>query len=828
MSNQIEKANDYVFGTARGPTPASVLVVGESFGQNEQRQGIPFVGASGKELEKMLEQAGFQSDNIRYTNVVNARPPGDKADAWFCSSKADAVKRGVEEFFGQYPHDVIHFGLEKLRQELEDTRPELVIAVGNAALWAMTGAWGITKWRGSLMRVNGPVGAYPIPCVPTYRLAAILKQWSWRYIAIHDFRYAAAQIPSPIPEPDWNFITGPSFDGAIDYLDWLLACASEYPYRIAADIETRGGQIACIGLATDFDTAICLPFLSVSSSNGSYWAEDSEVEVVHRVMQILTHRNISVVWQNGIYDLQYIFWNWGFIANIADDTMIMQHSAFPGALPKGLDFLASMYCEYRYYWKDEGKEWDAKTPEDTLWRYNCLDACRTYEIAPVLEDTLRKLELTHIYQHSMNLHEPVLFMVLNGVRIDETARGQMAMEITNAMQEVQAWIDYVVEEEINVRSPKQLQKLFYDQIGIPAVKHPQTGRPTLNEEALKKISKKHPLLSPLTDRILVMRSAGVFSGTFLSASIDNDKRIRCQFHISGTETGRFSSTKNAFGGGTNLENIPRPRDQENTTPILKFPNIRQLFIPDPGYLIADFDLDRADAHIVAWEAGDEELKEFFRTGVDIHLANAFRINGEQLPPIEELQEDHPKYEGHLAPRKLQRQFAKNFCHGTNYGGKEKSVAAAVSQVWGLEGITETQVRNAQDQWFEQHPAIADWHEKVEYELMTKRRITTIFGRTRFYFDRINYSILHQALAYLGQSPVADVINKGLRQVYQDLPWCQLLLQNHDSIVVQFPKDNAVERAEEIKSRLRIHIPYDDPLTIPVGYKWSEESWGSVK
>lgn len=813
-------------GGPKGPTPARIMVVGEAFGAEESRQGIPFVGQSGQELDRMLAQANFDPTQIRFTNVVNKQPPRNDISEWFCSSKAKARDAGVSELNKKYPKEIILLGLELLEEEIRANEPELIIALGNTALWALTGEWGITKWRGSLMQATA--FGLTTTVVPTYHPAAILRQWSWRHIAIHDLRYAFQQIPAPIPEPEWKFILRPSMTEVMGFLDWIIRVANEGKIEIAGDTETRGGQIACIALAISTDTATCIPFLSTAATDGSYWTLDQEAAVVAKLAQVLTHRNVYVIWQNGAYDLQYIANNWRFIANFSDDTMLMQHAAFPGALPKGLDFLASMYCNWRHYWKDEGKEWDKSMPEDRLWRYNCLDAVRTFEVAQVLRPALDKMQVTHVYEHTLSLIEPTLFMMMNGVRIDKHNRTQMANELFFAMSDVQAWINFVLEEEINVKSPKQLQKLFYDQIGLPVIRHRQTGRPTLNEDALQKISDRHPLLSPLTDRILALRSAGVFSGTFLAAPIDPDGRIRCQFNVAGTETGRFSSTKNAFGGGTNLENIPRPRDQESETPILHFPNIRSLFVPDPGYVIADFDLDRADAHIVAWESGDSQLKEMFRRGTDIHLANAYDIWGLDRPPLGELHPADPAYKVHRKGMERQRQFAKNFCHGTNYGGKERAILAAVSQVYGLGQLSLAQVKAAQDQWFDRHPAIADWHTDVELRLMSERKITTIFGRTRHYFDRIDHSIIHQALAYLGQSPVADVINKGLRRVYDELPWCQLLLQNHDSIVVQFPADNAEERVEEVRQRLLIPIPYEDELIIPVGWKMSEVSWGAVR
>lgn len=251
------------------------------------------------------------------------------------------------------------------------------------------------------------------------------------------------------------------------------------------------------------------------------------------------------------------------------------------------------------------------------------------------------------------------------------------------------------------------------------------------------------------------------------------------------------------------------------------PNVRKFFVPDPGYVICDTDLDRADLQVVVWEANDDELKKALRLGVDLHLYNGMILEGMEPPPIEELVESHPNYHDHRARYAKQRQLAKSFIHGTNYGGSPRTMAAAAA-------CTVHIAEKLQERWFSAHPGIKEWHKRTEYLLQTTRTITNKFGYRRVYFDRIE-GLLPEALAWVPQSTVAIYINKIWDAVVTQIPDVQVLLQVHDSIVWQAPK----ERFDEIKEEFRriasgIQIPYDDPLVIPVGFKWSDVSWGDCK
>jgi len=222
------------------------------------------------------------------------------------------------------------------------------------------------------------------------------------------------------------------------------------------------------------------------------------------------------------------------------------------------------------------------------------------------------------------------------------------------------------------------------------------------------------------------------------------------------------------------------------------PNVRKMFIPDPGYIIADCDLDRADLQVVVWEADDAEMKQMLRENVDVHTENA-KIIG------------------------FSRDMAKRFIHGTNYGGSSRTMSRSC-------GITMHQADIAQRRWFAAHPGIVEWHRRTEHELMTRREVRNKFGYRRFYFGRIE-GLLPEALAWVPQSTVAVVTNLGIINLYTNLPRIHVLMQVHDSLVLQIPKNLYPSILPTIRENLLITIPYPDPLIIPVGIKVSEKSWG---
>lgn len=814
------------------------MIVGEAPGSEEEIRGEPFVGASGMELTKMLHEAGISRSECFVTNVARERPFANDINNFIAKAKKDVthLHRPLRDKQCLYP---IIDGFDLLQREIRMVRPNVILALGNVPMWALTGRWGITKWRGSMLETDDVCAIPGIKVIPTYHPAAVLRQWDWRAVAVNDLRRAAGfRSGIPYPKPDWRFIIRPSYHTVLAILDNLLQRLNGGDqFRISFDLETRWGHIACAGISWSLTDALCIPFLTGANIDG-YWLEWEEASIIHRLYQVLTHKSAQVVGQNILYDSQYTWRHWHFVPRVVQDCMISQHTIFSDQ-PKSLAHQASMYCRYYVYWKDEGKNWLPGMKEEQLWHYNDLDCVYTDECGLAELEMVKTLHLEGPHAFQQKLFWPVLQTMQRGIRIDTKMRSDLIGEVQEEIYKREKFLYDVLGHGLNPRSPKQMMALFYTDLKQPVImskaKKGQPSRPTLNDEALTKIVLREPLLKPLVNAISDIRTLGIFISNFLAAPLDIDGRMRCAYNIGGSESGasapktyRLSSGENAFGTGANLQAVPSEKSkslgkaasrgkQVALGDPYQFPNIRSMFIPDDGYTFFDMDLDRADLQVVVWESDDELLKIALRMGVDIHLLNVYTLDGQNPPPLEELVEGHPKYADHRGPRKHKREFAKVFCHATNYVGGARTVGAHT-------GRTVKEIERSQAAWFGAHPGIQKWHSRVEAQVRRYRFVENRFGYRWYIFDRID-SILPEAVAWGPQSTVSNVINRIWMNIYEQIPEVQVLLQVHDSLAGQLPTEKLAELLPRIREAAQVVVPYPDPLIIPCGIKLSPTSWG---
>lgn len=232
------------------------------------------------------------------------------------------------------------------------------------------------------------------------------------------------------------------------------------------------------------------------------------------------------------------------------------------------------------------------------------------------------------------------------------------------------------------------------------------------------------------------------------------------------------------------------------------PNVRSMFVPDPGYVMCELDLKQADAQVVAWEAEDESLMELFSLpNVDVHTENA-KVAFETE-----------------AITKHMRQTSKSLVHGTNYGGTARGVAKRI-------GLTTRQAEVFQHRWFKAHPKIKDWHERVRYTLMTKRETRNVLGYRKIWFGRLE-GLLPEALAWIPQSTVALVINAIMQNCESRIKEIISLLQVHDSYLFQVREDHLRSALPKVRECASIALPYPRPLIIPTTLKISTKSWGEM-
>lgn len=319
---------------AVGPLNAKIMLIGEAPGETEEQMGIPFVGSSGHLLDDMLKQAEILRRDCYLTNVFFTRPPQNKLEK-FCVSKKEpgAVTSMPALSKGGYIRNDFLPELERLRHEIQSVRPAIIICLGNTAAWAVLRQTSISKIRGTIVQSQ-----YGIKALPTYHPAAIFRQWELRPIVVADLMKAKIESEfAEIRRPERIIIVDPSFDDIAEFY-----YKAERAPLMSVDIETKKGQITCIGFAISKSLALVIPFVDERRQDKNHWGS---LEAECRAMwwtQKLLNLPAGKIFQNGLYDLQYLRKYRFTVANCIEDTMLLHHALHPELL-KGLGFMGSVY-----------------------------------------------------------------------------------------------------------------------------------------------------------------------------------------------------------------------------------------------------------------------------------------------------------------------------------------------------------------------------------------------------------------------------------------------------------------------------------------------------
>jgi DNA polymerase len=855
------------------------MIVGEAPGGDEEVRGQNFVGASGALLNDALRQAGLQREGIPCANVVCHRPPRNDIENFITKNKHLAIRQGLvwSDRLRLYVAPFVEDQVTLLRETIRKVNPNVIIALGNTPMQVLCGESGITSWRGSLLesRIIREDTQRPYKVLATYHPAAVLRMYPWMFVLVQDLRRAKREAESPdIAYPKYSFCVQPTEEQTHAWLDRIDESLGDGAHELSIDIETSLKQTSCIGFAPSETDAICIPLMDLRKPEGSYWTAKVELEIVKRIRGVLLHQNLRAIGQNFGYDKVYLWRDMLACPPTSIDTSTYHHTNW-ALLPKKVSFQASLFCKYYRYWKDEGKSKEEKktwNPQKTdwvsLWTYNCKDCVITYELAQVQKQNAEKLGRTHetIILANGERHSPISFQMaldlpttaatLRGVRIDQSERRRLTKELSAEIDELQVRLSRIAGHPLNPRSPKQMKAFFYHDLGCQPVLSKKTKAPTLDDEALTTVGKRRPELRPVLDIISNIRSGTVFNSTFLKAAL-REGRFHCTYDRDGTATYRFSSRKDPMEYGANGQNIPagfgpwakvvrelgghlpfhqlfkvmqghNPKIDEpaawkvlvkeeeagllllrgqppdaHVTYLFSLPNVRKMFIPDEGKVIGDWDLDRADLQVVAWLACEfdptgptQELKQALKSGVDLHA-------------------EHAKIIG------ASRDMAKRFIHGTNYVGSARTMAANC-------GVTVHASENMQRRYFSARPGIKRWHDDVYKQLQTRHSVRSKYGYECFFFDRPD-ALLPKAVAWEPQHTVAIVINTGWMNLDRCAPEIDVMMQVHDSLVLQAPDvPDLAPVSAKVKSLLSVVVPFDDPLVIPTSGGWSRKTWAEAK
>lgn len=315
-----------------------IALVGEAWGADEAQYRMPFVGAAGQELNRMLVDAGLKREECYVTNCFNFQPERNDITTlcWSASARGKLDKRSAL-VAGKYLKPEYFPEIERLYQELREIRPNICVALGNTASWALLSATAISKIRGTVAYSNTVEG---LKVLATFHPAAVLRQYDLRHVTVLDLAKARRESEFPeIRKPIRRIWTEPTLGDLEDFYDKYIKDCTE----LAFDIETSGDQITCLGFAPRIDMAIVIPFWDLRKPAGSYWTNlPEELAAWHFVERVLSHPCAKVA-QNGLYDIQFLWMKYGIpVTNFVEDTMLLHHSLQPES-PKALGFLGSVY-----------------------------------------------------------------------------------------------------------------------------------------------------------------------------------------------------------------------------------------------------------------------------------------------------------------------------------------------------------------------------------------------------------------------------------------------------------------------------------------------------
>ncbi|MDW2274900.1 MULTISPECIES: DNA polymerase I [unclassified Vibrio] len=387
---------------------------------------------------------------------------------------------------------------------------------------------------------------------------------------------------------------------------------------------------------------------------------------------------------------------------------------------------------------------------------------------------------------------PVLSRIeRTGVFIDEMKLSAQSVEITARLDELEKKAYEIAEQEFNMNSPKQLQAILFEKMGLPVVKKTPSGTPSTNEEVLQELALDYPLPKLILEYRGLAKLKSTYTDKLPKMINPSTGRVHTSYHQAVTATGRLSSTD------PNLQNIPIRNEAGR--------RIRQAFVAPSGHKILAVDYSQIELRIMAHLSGDQALLDAFRDGKDIHAATAAEIMGVSIEDVSS----------------EQRRRAKAVNFGLIYGMSAFGLAKQL-------GIPRGEAQAYMDTYFERYPGVMQYMEDTRSTAADKGYVETIFGR-RLHLPEIKSrngmrrkAAERAAINAPMQGTAADIIKKAMLWVDQ---WIQeegngrvkLLMQVHDELVFEVEESSLSEIESKVQKLMESAAELKVPLVAEAGH-----------
>ncbi|WP_283392298.1 DNA polymerase I [Photobacterium phosphoreum] len=569
-----------------------------------------------------------------------------------------------------------------------------------------------------------------------------------------------------------------AFDTETDGLDYMTA------NLIGVSFAVEEGKAAYVPVAHDY--------LDAPEQLDRDW-------VLAQLKPLLEDKNLAKVGQNLKFDASIVARYNIDMQGIKFDTMLESYVYNSVVGRHDMDSLALRYLEHKNISFEDiagkGKKqltfnqidleqagpYAAEDADITLRLHNAL--------YPKLEadDKLKKVFETI----EMPLVPVLSRMERTGVYIDSMLLGAQSIELAQRLDEIEKLAYELADQEFNLSSPKQLQAILFEKMGLPVIKKTPSGTPSTNEEVLQELALDYPLPKLLLEYRGLAKLKSTYTDKLPKMVNAATGRVHTSYHQSGTVTGRLSSSE------PNLQNIP-VRNSEGR-------RIRQAFVAKPGYKILAVDYSQIELRIMAHLSGDQALLDAFREGKDIHAATAAEILGLAIDDV----------------TTEQRRRAKAINFGLIYGMSTFGLAKQLDM-----GRNEAQ--DYMNVYFERYPGVLEYMESTRNSAAEQGYVETLFGRRLYLPDIKARNGLRRKAAERAainapmQGTAADIIKFAMIAVdewVQQQPQGQvsLLMQVHDELVFEVEASVLDSVTAKVRQLMEQAATLAVPLIAETGY-----------
>ncbi len=529
----------------------------------------------------------------------------------------------------------------------------------------------------------------------------------------------------------------------------------------------------------------------------------SREEVLAKLKPLLEDENALKVGQNLKYDMSVLANHGITLRGIAHDTMLQSYVLDSTATRHDMDSLALKYLGHKTTTFEEvaGKGAKQLSFNEVALEQACAYAAEDADITLRLHQNLwPKLEaipsLAKLYRE---LEVPLLSvlsrMERTGVLVDQAMLEQQSRELAEKMDTIEKQAFEEAGEPFNLGSPKQIQGILFDKLGLPVLKKTPKGQPSTAEEVLAELALDYPLPRLILDHRSMSKLKSTYTDKLPGLINPHSGRVHTSYQQAVAATGRLSSSD------PNLQNIP-VRTAEGR-------RIRQAFIAAPGCRIVAADYSQIELRIMAHLSGDAGLLKAFSAGEDIHRATAAEVFEVSL---EEVTTD-------------QRRSAKAINFGLIYGMSAFGLARQL-------GIDRGSAQNYVDLYFARYPGVKAYMDQTREQAREQGYVETVFGR-RLYIPDIKSSngqrrqyAERTAINAPMQGSAADIIKRAMLEVDA---WVQresdirMIMQVHDELVFEVPQEKVEVASLKIVRLMSAAAELRVPLLVEAGagLNWDE-------